>query len=91
MDVPSFKEMAAGTMWFTSISTNILTGRKNNLPVIRECSCVDEKEDILERANWLCDKVIVEPKRLIKSMRTMLGTYYGTQWASTRVRTWWQP
>lgn len=40
-----------------------------------------EKEEILQRLNWLCDKIIVTPKELLYSYPKILGDYYGPQWS----------
>lgn len=40
-----------------------------------------ERMDIIERAEWLCEKIIVEPKVLLNSMPKMLGRHYGGEWA----------
>ena len=40
-----------------------------------------ERRDILERTEWLCKRVIVEPKALLDSMPKMLGKHYGGEWA----------
>lgn len=39
------------------------------------------KKDIVYRANWLCEKVIVEPKTLLASMPQFLGNHYCCEWA----------
>ena len=41
----------------------------------------EEKQEILERMNWLSEKVLVDPERLLKSMPSMIGPMYGGQWA----------
>lgn len=41
----------------------------------------DEKEDIIERANWLEDIIITEPHKLIRRMPSVLGRFYQGQWA----------
>lgn len=40
-----------------------------------------EKKDIIGRANWLCDKIIVSPRNLLRNMPSILGKYYAGQWA----------
>lgn len=40
-----------------------------------------EKGDILARANWLCEKIIVSPDELLHSYPKILGPYYGPQWS----------
>ena len=40
-----------------------------------------EKEEILQRAEWLSQKLITNPKDLLESYPKILGTYYGPQWS----------
>lgn len=40
-----------------------------------------EKREILDRANWLCSQVIIEPQKLIDKMPTVIGSFYQGQWA----------
>ena len=41
----------------------------------------DEKRDILDRANWLYEQVMVEPQALIDKMPELIGREYQGQWA----------
>lgn len=40
-----------------------------------------EKEEILQRAEWLSHKLITNPKDLLESYPRILGSYYGPQWS----------
>ena len=40
-----------------------------------------EREELIGRARWLCQEVIVPPKELISKMPKELGSFYGGQWA----------
>jgi len=40
-----------------------------------------EKTDILERAGWLCEQVIVSPSALLKQMPAALGEHFAGEWA----------
>lgn len=40
-----------------------------------------EREELIGRARWLCQEVIVPPKELISKMPKELGFFYGGQWA----------
>lgn len=40
-----------------------------------------EKEEILERAEWLCSKLIDTPERVLHTYPKILGDYYGPQWS----------
>lgn len=53
-----------------------------NLPLADSAENIDvEKREILDRANWLCEKIIVSPKELRNSYPSILGDYYGPQWS----------
>lgn len=41
----------------------------------------DEREDILERTNWLCGKVIKDPEALMQEAPAMIGREYQGEWA----------
>ena len=41
----------------------------------------EEKTDILERANWLCSKIIVTPEQLMNEAPAMIGREYQGEWA----------
>ena len=41
----------------------------------------EEREDILERADWLCKNIVGDPGHLLKKMPLFLGKQYGGQWA----------
>lgn len=40
-----------------------------------------ERNELVGRARWLCQEVIVPPQTLIKKMPKELGRFYGGQWA----------
>ncbi|MBO7165287.1 MAG: hypothetical protein J6V60_04300, partial [Muribaculaceae bacterium] len=39
-----------------------------------------ERDDILERANWLCKKIITSPETLINKAPSMIGLKYQGEW-----------
>jgi len=51
------------------------------------CGCWDignhekEKNDILQRKNWLVEKIVVEPRQLLREMPGGLGLQYQGEWA----------
>jgi hypothetical protein len=65
----------------TSLPLHLFVKSGNNVPIRTESSWEEEKTEILERANWLCDKVITEPEKLLKEMPAFLSEGYGGQWA----------
>ena len=76
----NLKQLAQGAIWLTKLPTNLTFGC-SDIPVRTESSWEAEKDDILERANWLCEKIIVKPEQLIKQMPSLLGEEYAGQWA----------
>lgn len=55
--------------------------RPDNFVISCNSECADDWNDILGRANWLCNHVIVSPSELIKSMPGIIGRQYQGQWA----------
>lgn len=54
---------------------------KNPSPLASSAVEIDmEREEIMQRLNWLCSKIITDPKSLRHSYPEMLGDYYGPQW-----------
>lgn len=57
-------------------------GQLTQLPLADSVAYIDvEKREILDRANWLCEKIIVSPKEFRNSYPAILGDYYGPQWS----------
>lgn len=73
------KQLAQGALWFSKLSTNFVFG--TDTPIRTVSSWEEERDDILERANWLCEKIRVSPEQLIKEMPSQLGEEYAGQWA----------
>ncbi len=50
--------------------------------IVNPFSSSDEKRDLIERADWLCENVIVnDPEDLIKAMPEAIGRQFQGQWA----------
>lgn len=61
---------------------NIMCGSEKELTANgHSCAWDAEKEDILERANWLCKKIIVSPSELISQAPKMIGEEFQGEWA----------
>ncbi len=76
--------MGKGAMWMSTLPMHIAaTGSKpENYPFKADRSTWDEeKDDILERANWLCEQIIRDPEELISYMPTFIGREFQGQWA----------
>lgn len=76
----SSHEVKMVAKWLAFVPWQMLTARRQVL-IRKESSWHEEKQDILERANWLCYKIIVEPKQLIAEMPQMLGPHFEAEWA----------
>lgn len=64
------------------IAGSIICGTDKN--VTANPHCIDweqERDDILERANWLCKKIITSPETLIDEAPSMIGREYQGEWA----------
>ncbi len=69
--------------WVTKLSMGMLTNTGNNLFASSEHSTwEEEKEDILERANYLCDRIIKsDPEKLMQEAPDFIGREYQGEWA----------
>lgn len=82
MDLSTLKMFGSCTQWLVKLpfslsnTTNVQINAKST-----QSSWQEEKTELLERANWLCDKIIVKPEQLLKEVPSILGTMYGGQWA----------
>ena len=66
----------------TAITGSIVAGSDKN--VSAKPDGIDweaEREDILERANWLCKKIIVAPEALMNEAPSMIGREFQGEWA----------
>ncbi len=78
-NVNNLRDMLSGGAWMTRMMTGMALHK--DVPVNNYCDWEEEKAEILERAEWLCDHVIVAPRDLIKAMPSILGDEFGGQWA----------
>jgi hypothetical protein len=69
-----FRYALGATLWLVTLPIRAL---RLIIPAKNSVYWESEKRDILERAEWLCKKVIVEPKVLLDSMPKMLDRHYG--------------
>lgn len=81
VQLPKISEVGTGLMWMSGLTSSILGGNRDYVPQTTS-AWDEEKTDILERAKWLCDKVLCgDPNKLLDAMPNMLGRYYGAEWA----------
>ncbi len=65
----------------TSLPQNILSSGFMRQEPVNNISWESERDDILERANWLCREVIKRPEELIASAPSVIGKEYQGEWA----------
>ena len=75
----NLRDMMKGGAWMMQLMAGMALGK--DAPAMVSCDWQAEKAEILERADWLCEHVIVQPKALIKSMPNILGERFGGEWA----------
>ncbi len=77
----SFRQFIDGVHWFARLIVNLNVKQKR---LTESSGCLDwelEKDDITERAEWLCNMIIVEAEELQRRMPAILGKHYGGEWA----------
>ena len=78
----SIKDMFSAASMVASMTSNWVCG--NDKDVTASPDQIDweaEKEDILERANWLCKNIIIDPEALVNKAPAMIGREYQGEWA----------
>lgn len=79
-NLSTFQKVGQGIVWLMLLPFDIKS-KYSNIQILSTSSWDAEKTDIIDRANWLCEKIIISPKSLIKSMPAVLGEEYAGQWA----------
>ena len=79
----SIKDMFSIASVFSSVTGSLIVGNAGDVSANPEhAEWEGEKEDILERANWLCSKIVVsDPETLINEAPSMIGREYQGEWA----------
>lgn len=79
----SIKDMLSAASVFTSVTGSMIKGDESN--VTANPDHIDwqaEKQDILERANWLVKTIVVsDPETLMNKAPSMIGREYQGEWA----------
>lgn len=82
MNLDMLKILGMGAKMMAMLPMNLLSGKaKGDFPIRTFAAWDEEKDDILERANWLCKQVIKEPGQLIADTPSMIGEEYQGEWA----------
>lgn len=79
----SIKDMLNAVSVFTSVTGSILKGDESNVTASPDhIDWESEKQDILERANWLVKTIVVsDPETLMNKAPSMIGREYQGEWA----------
>lgn len=82
LNLNTMKMAFVGTSWLMKAFLN----RKRNTSKYLKASpnhetWAEEKDDILERANWLVKKIVTSPKLLMKECPKLIGDEYASEWA----------
>jgi len=76
------KDMFSAASMLTSVTGNWVCGSDKDVTANPEkIDWEAEKEDILERANWLCKNIIIDPEALMNKAPAMIGREYQGEWA----------
>ena len=81
MNLQNIKLMGKTSSWLAKLPLRLMTASGNIDAREDRSSWKEEKTDIIERANWLCEEIIIDPKRLVNKMPTVLGEELQGQWA----------
>lgn len=82
MNIDILKYLGSGAKMMAMLPLNLLSGNaQGDYPIRTFAAWDEEKDDILERANWLCKQVIKEPAQLIADTPSMIGEEYQGEWA----------
>ncbi len=77
----SFRQFIDGAHWFSKLMVNLNVKQKILTESSGRLDWELEKDDITERAEWLCNMIIVEAEELQRRMPAILGKHYGGEWA----------
>lgn len=82
MNLDLLKLLGSGAKMMAMLPLNLLSGKaKGDYPIRTAAAWDEEREDILERTNWLCTQVIKDPAQLIADTPSLIGEEYQGEWA----------
>ena len=81
-NLSNFKTGWTAMKWMASLPFNLKAGSEDNLCMSRDHSTwEEERDDILERANWLVKKIVTTPEALISEAPAAIGREFQCEWA----------
>lgn len=82
LTIGMLRSFGQGAGTFASIPLNIMLGSGKSVPSLPSSAAWEqERDDILERANWLCRKIIVSPEQLLDAAPAAIGKGFQGEWA----------
>ena len=82
MNIYNLKCLGSGAKMMAMLLLNLLSGNaQGNYPVRISAAWNEEKQEILTRANWLCEKIDVDSESLLRLYPSFIGSMYVGQWA----------
>ena len=82
MNIDILKYLGSGAKMMAMLPLNLLSGNaQGNYPVRISAAWNEEKQEILTRANWLCEKIDVDSESLLRLYPSFIGSMYVGQWA----------
>lgn len=82
MKIDTLKFLGKGLGIMSSLPFSLMTGTEKNVPAKPDSAAwEEEREDILERTNWLCKEIITDPESLMQKAPSMIGREYQGEWA----------
>lgn len=82
MKLDIFKNLGSSAKIMARLPLNLLSDKANkDYPIRMEATWEEERVDILERTNWLCEQVIKSPEQLIADTPSIIGKEYQGEWA----------
>lgn len=82
MNLEILKLLGKSAGFMSSLPFSFVAGSDDNVTAKSESNAwLEEKEDILERANWLCREILVDPESLMNKAPSVIGREYQGEWA----------
>ena len=82
MNFNTLKMIGSGVNVLATLPFHLMSDPEKELTASAQSSAwQQERDDILERANWLCKKIVVTPEQLMDEAPSIIGREYQGEWA----------
>ena len=82
MNFNTLKMIGSGVNVLATLPFHLMSNPEKELTASAQSSAwQQERDDILERANWLCKKIVVTPEQLMDEAPSLIGREYQGEWA----------